>query len=51
MVVIHTAGMDSGRVRQADDRNYLVLTLDERRIVKMRACRNREEARVVAAIA
>jgi hypothetical protein len=51
MAVIRTAGIDSGRVRQADDRNYLVLTLDEGRIVRMRACRNREEARSVAALA
>jgi ketosteroid isomerase-like protein len=51
MVVIHTAGIDSARVRQADDRNYLVLTLDAGRIVKMRACRDRDEARSVAAIA
>jgi ketosteroid isomerase-like protein len=51
VMVVHTAGIDSVRVRQADDRNYLVLTLDEGRIVKMRACRNRDEARSVAAIA
>ena len=44
MVGIHTAGIDGVRVRQADDRNYLVLTLDEGRIVRMRACRSRDEA-------
>lgn len=41
MVVIHTPGIDRGRVRQAGDRNYLVLTVSGERIVRMRACRNR----------
>jgi ketosteroid isomerase-like protein len=44
MVVTCTPGVDRVRVRQAGDRNFLVLTLDHELIVKMRACRNRAEA-------
>ena len=50
MVVIRTPGIDRVRVRQADDRNYLVLTLDQERIIRMRACRDRDEARSFAGI-
>ena len=50
MVVIHTPGIDRLRVRQAEDRNYLVLTVSRDRIVSMRACRNRDEARNLAGI-
>jgi ketosteroid isomerase-like protein len=50
LVVIHTEGIDRVRVRQADDRNYLVPTLDQQRIIRMQACRNREEARSLAGI-
>jgi hypothetical protein len=50
LVVIHTEGIDRVRVRQADDRNYLVLTLDQQRISRMQACRNRDEARSLAGI-
>ena len=50
MVVIRTPGIDRMRVRQADDRNYLVLTLDQGRIIRMRACRDRDEARSFAGI-
>ena len=50
MVVIRTPGIDRARIRQADDRNYLVLTLDQERIIRMRACRNRDEARSFAGI-
>lgn len=50
LVVIHLPGLDRLRVRQADDRNYLVLTLDQDRITKMRACRDRAEARTVAGL-
>ena len=50
MVVIRTPGIDRARVRQAEDRNYLVLTLDQERIIRMRACRNRDEARSFAGI-
>jgi ketosteroid isomerase-like protein len=45
MVVIRTPGIDDERVRQAEDRNYMVLTLDRERIIRMRACRNRDESR------
>ena len=38
------------RVRQAKDRNYLVLTLDQQRIIRMRACRDQDEARSFAGI-
>jgi len=50
MVVIRTPGIDRVRARQAGDRNYLVLTLDQERIIRMRACRNRDEARSFAGI-
>jgi hypothetical protein len=50
LVVIHRPGLDQLRVRQGDDRNYLVLTLDQDRITKMRACRDRAEARALAGL-
>jgi hypothetical protein len=50
MVVIRTPGIDRVRVRQVEDRNYLVLTLDQERISRMRACRDRDEARSFAGI-
>ena len=50
MVVIRTPGLDRLRVRQARDRNYLVLTVDQQRIIRLRACRDRDEARSVAGI-
>ena len=50
MVVIHTPGIDRARARQAGDRNYLVLTVSQERIVRMRACRNRDEARKLTGI-
>lgn len=50
MVVIHTPGIDQVRVRQGGDRNYLVLTLNQGRITRMRACRNRGEALSLAGI-
>jgi len=50
LVVVHTPGIDQRRARQADDRNYLVLTLQQDRIIAMRACRDREEARGFAGI-
>jgi ketosteroid isomerase-like protein len=50
MVVVRTPGIDQRRARQADDRNYLVLTLQQGRIAAMRACRDREEARGFAGI-
>src|ERR1022692_1874810 len=50
MVVIRTPGIDRLRARQAGDRNYLVLTVDQQRITAMRACRDRDEARRLAGI-
>jgi ketosteroid isomerase-like protein len=50
MVVIRTPGIDRVRARQAGDRNVLVLTLDQERIIKMRACRDQDEARAFAGI-
>jgi ketosteroid isomerase-like protein len=50
MVVVRTPGLDQRRARQADDRNYLVLTVRQGRIIAMRACRDREEARGFAGI-
>jgi len=50
MVVVRTPGIDRQRVRQADDRNFLVLTFRQGRVVAMRACRDRAEARAVAGL-
>jgi len=50
MVVLRTPGIDRHRVRPADDRNFLVLTLRQGRVVAMRACRDRAEARAVAGL-
>jgi ketosteroid isomerase-like protein len=44
MVVVRTPGVDSFRMRKADDRNFAVLTVREGRIVALRDCRDREEA-------
>jgi ketosteroid isomerase-like protein len=45
LVVTHTPGIDRVRARPAGDRNYLVLTVSQGRIIRMRACRDRAEAR------
>src|SRR5690349_23736502 len=50
MVSVHTPGLDALRARQADDRNYDVLTIRDGRIVAMRACRTREEAMSAAGL-
>ena len=50
MVVIRTPGIDDVRIRQAEGRNYLVLTVAREKIIRMRACRNRDEARSFAGI-
>ena len=44
MVAVHTPGIDQWRAWQAEDRSYLVLTLDQGRIVAMRDFRDRGEA-------
>jgi ketosteroid isomerase-like protein len=50
VVVVRTPGIDAYRVRQAEDRNYDVLTVHEGRIVAIHACRDREEALRVAGL-
>ena len=50
MVVVHTPGVDQYRARPADDRNYLVLTLRQRQVIAMRACRDRAEAAGLAGL-
>jgi ketosteroid isomerase-like protein len=50
LVVIHQPGLDRLRFRQGNDRNYLVLTLDQGRIIKMRTCQDRAEARARAGL-
>ena len=44
LAVTRTSGIDRERKRQADDRNFHVLTLEDGRITALRACRSREEA-------
>lgn len=44
MVVLHAPGLDQQRLRPAEDRNYLVLTVRHGQITAMRACRDRDEA-------
>ena len=44
MVAVHTPGADQRRAWQAEDHSYLVLTLDQGRIVAMRDFRDRDEA-------
>jgi ketosteroid isomerase-like protein len=44
LVVLHAPGLDRRCVRQADDQNYLVLTVRQGQITAMRACRDRDEA-------
>ena len=50
LVAIRTPGVDRVRVRQAADRSYLVLTLDQGRIIRIRACRDGDEARRFAGL-
>jgi ketosteroid isomerase-like protein len=45
MVVVHTPGLDQQRARQAEDRNYMVVTVQQGQITALRACRDRGEAR------
>jgi ketosteroid isomerase-like protein len=49
-ITIHVPGLDRLRVRQNDDRNYEVLTVERGQIVAMRACRSRAEALLAAGI-
>jgi hypothetical protein len=50
MVVVKIPGIDRFRVRQANDRNYDVLTMRDGRIVALRACRNRAESARMAGV-
>ncbi len=50
MVVVHTPGAGRRWARPADDRSYLVLTLRQRQVIAMRACRNRAEAADLAGL-
>jgi ketosteroid isomerase-like protein len=50
MAVVRSPGIDAYRVRKADDRNYAVLTVRNRRIVALRDCRHRDEALAEAGI-
>jgi ketosteroid isomerase-like protein len=50
MVAVRTPGVDAIRVRKADDRDYAVFTVREGRIVALRDCRDRQEARAIAGI-
>jgi ketosteroid isomerase-like protein len=50
MVVTRTPGVDSFRVRKANDRNFAAFTLRDGRIVALRDCRDRQEALAVAGL-
>jgi hypothetical protein len=50
MVVVRIPGIDTYRMRKAEDRNYAVFTVRERRIVALRDCRDREDALATAGI-
>jgi len=48
LAVTHIPGLDAFRARQADDRNYHLVTVEKGRITALRACRSREEAVALA---
>ncbi len=50
IVVMRTPGIDKYLNRQADDRTYDVVTVRDRRIVALSACRDRNAARSLAGI-
>jgi ketosteroid isomerase-like protein len=50
MVGVHTPGIDAFRMRQAQDSNYVVITVMDGRVVAMRDCRDRDEALAIAGI-
>jgi ketosteroid isomerase-like protein len=50
MVGVHTPGIDAFRMRQAQDRNYVVTTVTDGRVGAMRDCRDRDEALAIAGI-
>ena len=51
ILVMRTPGVDQYRHRQANDRTYDVVTVRDGMIVRLRACRDRGEARSLAGIA
>jgi ketosteroid isomerase-like protein len=51
MLVTRTPGVDQYRNRQDDDRSYMVVTVSDGMIVRLRACRDRTEARSLAGLA
>ena len=51
ILVARTPGVDQYRHRQADDRIYGVVTVRDGIIVRLHACRDRDEARSLAGIA
>ncbi len=50
MVVARTPGVHAYRARPAGDRDFTVLTVREGRIVALRDCRDRQEARAIVVI-
>jgi uncharacterized protein len=50
MVCVRIPGLDAQRGRAGDDRSYVVLTIRDGRIVQLRDCRDREEARSLAGL-
>jgi ketosteroid isomerase-like protein len=50
LLVMRTPGLDQYRQRQADDRTYDVVTVQGGLITRLRACRDRGEARSLAGI-
>ncbi len=50
VVIVHLPGLDHHRVRQANDRNYEVFTIQQGRITALRACHDRDEALRVASL-
>ncbi len=50
LVVVRQPGVDAHRARQANDRNYDVVTVREGQIVALRACRDRQEAATIVGI-
>jgi ketosteroid isomerase-like protein len=51
ILVMRTPGVDDYRHQHGDDRTYNVVTVRDGLIVRLRACRDRSEARTVAGIA
>ena len=50
MVCVRTSGIAEHRNREGDDRSYVVLTVRDGRIVAMRDCLDRDEARALAGV-